>query len=114
MGLHECALQLPFPRWWSLSWVHFQPPAAVRPEDHGWRDHGSSKSVVRMWPRLSSSILGQLAAVPLSPWTSEEGGTSRGWWFLAHIPPWPKELLTSRAWHEVHLSREPLARGQIA
>lgn len=49
-----------------------------------------------------------------SPWRSEEGGTSRGWWLLARIPPRPKELLTSRATREVHLSREPLARGQIA
>ena len=39
---------------------------------------------------------------------------SRGWWFLACIPPRPKELLTSRARREVHLSCEPLARGQIA
>ena len=120
MGLYECPLELPFLRWWSPSWVRFQPLAAIQPGDHGWREQppssfpSSSRSVVRRRPCLSSSVLGQLAAVPIAPWTSEEGGTSRGWWFVARIPPRPKELLTSRARCEVHLSREPLAWGQIA
>lgn len=75
MGLHKCALALPFPQWWSPPCIHFQPLAALWPGDHGRREQSPS-STVRRCLCLSSSILGQLTA---GPWTAEEGDMS--WWF---------------------------------